>query len=421
MSADRMHRGGKGRNGWGPHLWAALLSVLGLVVVLAMPPLSTADAVASTSEKPGTPIGTLLATLSDPGTNDTDNFGYTAALSGDTLVVGSTTNYPEGRVAYLYTKGASGWPSTPTITLNAPGGPSNNLFGRSVSISGNTLVVGARGPDTGGDAFIYTKGVSGWPTTPTVTLKDPEANDEDDFGAAAVSGNTIVVSADGAGAGGVVYIYTDGPSGWPTAPTVTLNNPGSSTDQFDDVAVSGTTIVVGAVGDTGASLVDGPAYIYTEGPTAPTVTLHDPAENPSDQFPTSVAVWGKSLVISATSSGSNRGVSYDYQMGATGWPQRPQITLKDPAATDGDAFGDELAVSTSSLVVTAVGPNPGGVAYLYKKAASGWHKKPKATMPDPAAPANDGFGNYPSVEISDNALVVGAPGDGGGVVYIYKV
>jgi hypothetical protein len=51
-------------------------------------------------------------------------------------------------------------------------------------VSGNTAIVGAYGTNSGaGKAYIYVKGTSGWPTTPTTTLSDPAAAEDDQFGA----------------------------------------------------------------------------------------------------------------------------------------------------------------------------------------------------------------------------------------------
>ena len=68
-------------------------------------------------------------------------------------------------------KGASGWPKKPTITLADPAATANDSFGYSVAVSGETVVVGAIGTKSNaGAAYIYVEGTSGWPTTPTTTL-----------------------------------------------------------------------------------------------------------------------------------------------------------------------------------------------------------------------------------------------------------
>jgi hypothetical protein len=93
--------------------------------------------------------------------------------------------------------------------LNDPAA-ANDYFGSSVAVSGKTVVVGALGTNSGaGAAYIYVKAASGWPTTPTATLNDPAATSDDHFGySVAVSGKTAVVGAPGTNSfAGTAYIY----------------------------------------------------------------------------------------------------------------------------------------------------------------------------------------------------------------------
>ena len=202
----------------------------------------------------------------------------------------------------------------------------NNDFGLSVAVSGTTAVVGAEGTESGaGATYIYVKGASGWPTKPTAKLQDPAATAGDDFGiSVAVSGTTAVVGAAETKSGaGAAYIYVKGASGWPTTPTAKLSDGATGGDFGYSVAVSGTTVVVSAVS---AKSSTGAAYIYVEGasgwPTTPTVKLHDPAATAGDFFGFSVAVSGKTAVVGAGAAGtkSGAGAAYIYVKGASGWP-----------------------------------------------------------------------------------------------------
>lgn len=226
-------------------------------------------------------------TLTDPRATTGDLFGYSVAVSGNTAVVADGS---ENNVAtYLYVRGSSGWPTIQTATLASPGD--------SVAVSGDTVVVGNAVFLAGeGAAYIYVKGSSGWRTRPTVTLTNP--NPAGSFAnSVAVSGNTIAV-------GGFFtfdYIYVKGSSGWPTTPTVTVGSPGNS------VAVSGDTVVVGA---------DGAAYLYVKGPagwpTTPTATVSDPPAKSSDLFGSSVAVAGGAVVVGAPGTNSSAGAAYAF-------------------------------------------------------------------------------------------------------------
>ena len=226
-------------------------------------------------------------------------------------------------------------------------------------------------------AYIYVKGPSGWPTTPTTTLADPAANDNDSFGySVAASGETAVVGAHGTSSGaGTAYIYVKGTSAWRKKPTTTLQDPGAhSADYFgNSVAVAGNTVVVGAYNSNSGT---GTAYIYVEGTdgwsTTPTTTLQDPGAHSADDYGDSVGVSGATVVIAAFGTNSSAGAAYIYVKGSSGWPTAPSATLQDPGATGGDEFGDSVGVSGAAIVVGAQGMAPGGAGYIYVKGVAGW-------------------------------------------------
>ena len=214
-----------------------------------------------------------------------------------------------------------------------------------------TVVVGAQAElSFTGAAYIYVKGGSGWPTSPTTTLSDPAATSGNYFGySVAVGGNTAVVGAPGLGSDvGTAYIYVNSGSGWPTTPTTTLSDPAATTDDFGlSVAVGNGTVVVGAP-STGASvngIYVGAAYIYVRSastwPTTPATSLSDPTATEGD-FGFSVAVSEGTAVISAPGTSTSMGAAYFYVRSASAWPTLPTTTLSDPAATAETCDGSRL-------------------------------------------------------------------------------
>ncbi len=397
-----------------------------LVGCLVAAPASSADA-AHFSNRPSTSIGALLATLSDPAAKTGDNFGYSVAVSGSTAVVGAWGTSGLAGVAYIYGKGASGWPNKPIAILADPSATGMDSFGSSVAVSKNTVVVGANGTDSGsGAAYIYVKSASGWPTKPTTTLSDPTASRSEFGWSVAVSGGTAVVSADAANSDtGKAYIYVRTAKGWPTTPTVKLSDPPATAyDYFgSSVAVSGTTAIVGANGTDSGS---GAAYIYVKSasgwPTRPTTTLSDPVAMAGDVFGFSVAVSVSTLVVGAFGTGHEEaGRAYIYVKGASGWPNKPTTTLVDPMTHGLTNFAISVAVSGKKVVVgSSYARSEKGVAYIYVKGASGWPTIPTATLSDPGATEGDAFGF--SVGVSGRTALIGAFGGDAdpGMAYIYK-
>ena len=91
-----------------------------------------------------------------------DWFGVSVAIDGDTIVVGAyvddTAAGDDAGSAYVFTRTAGIW--TQQDHLYADDAAGNDYFGRSVAISGDTIVVGAYGDDTAagvdaGSAYVF--------------------------------------------------------------------------------------------------------------------------------------------------------------------------------------------------------------------------------------------------------------------------
>jgi len=139
-----------------------------------------------------------------------ENFGFSVAISGDTVVAGAVDatvggNLEQGAV-YVFVKPRSGWADgTQTAKLIASDGASDNLLGLSVAISVDTVVVGADLATVGanasqGAAYVFVKPRSGWADgTQTAKLIASDGASLDRLGASvAVSGGTVVAGAPGA-------------------------------------------------------------------------------------------------------------------------------------------------------------------------------------------------------------------------------
>jgi hypothetical protein len=135
------------------------------------------------------------------------------AISADMIVFGYPWDDENGLAsgsAYIYRYDGSKWQET---KLTAGDGVAEDHFGRSVAVSGDTIVVGTQKGDENGSAsgyaYIYRYDGSKWQET-KLTAGDGVA--EDHFGvSAAVSDNTIVIGApaddDNGTNSGSAYVY----------------------------------------------------------------------------------------------------------------------------------------------------------------------------------------------------------------------
>ena len=152
-----------------------------------------------------------------------DYFGFSVAISGNTVVVGApyTTvngNQKQGS-AYVFVKPSSGWANmTQTAELASSDGHPLDYFGYSVGISGSTVVVGSpqslvNGNSSQGAAYVFVEPANGWTNmTQTAKLSASDGAAYAFFGmAAAISGNAIVVgspfSTDGNMLPGTAYVF----------------------------------------------------------------------------------------------------------------------------------------------------------------------------------------------------------------------
>ncbi|MDW7773530.1 MAG: FG-GAP repeat protein [Desulfobulbaceae bacterium] len=210
-----------------------------------------------------------------------DKFGYSVAISGDTIVVGALGDYYYSidsayGSAYVFAKPASGWiDMIQSAKLTAGDGAAGDGFGWSVAISGDTIVVGAyldddNGSDSG-SSYVYARPASGWiDMTQTAKLTASDGAAGDGFGwSVAISGDTIVVGAswddDNGYESGSAYLFAKPASGWAdmTQTAKITAGDGAVADRFGgSVAISGDTIVVGASGDDDNGSDSGSAYAF---------------------------------------------------------------------------------------------------------------------------------------------------------------
>ena len=371
--------------------------------------------------------------IDDDGLQD-DNFGHSVAVDGDTAVIGvyqddhtdsGGTDVDNSGSAYVFTRDSTGkWIRAAKLTALVRA--ANDEFGYSVAVDGDTIVIGARQDDArNGAAYVFTKPDNGWADgneTAKLTAYNPMADDE--FGiSVAVDGDTVLVGAhqnDDKGIdAGAAYIFTRPYTGWADSKeTIQLiAADGEDGDEFGiSVAVDGDTAVIGANKDDDS----GSAYLFTKvsgvWSQQSKFTASDGAA--SDGFGISVAVDDGTIVVGAHQhdvggDGNKEGAAYVFTKPANGWvdgTETDKLTASDGAADD--EFGYSVAVDGDRVLVGAHldddhGGNSGSVYLFSKDATGGWIQAAKLTAHDGAA--NDRYGY--SVAVIGNSVLVGAYSD----------
>ncbi len=387
----------------------------------------------------------LKAANADAG----DYFGYSVAISGDTIVVGALYEDGEGDniagdagAAYVFVREGTAW--TQQAYLKASNVDFGDYFGYSVAISGDTIVVGAYGEDGDGSsqaddsanyagaAYVFVREGTDW--TQQAYLKASNVGGGDQFGySVAVSGDTIVVGAlykDGTGA---AYVFVREGTAWIQQAYLKASIVDGGDYFGRAVAISGDTLVVGADGEDGnridgeeddSTANSGAAYVFVREGTAWTQQAYLKASNvdEGDTFGYAVAISGDSILVGAPyedgegdNIASDAGTAYVFVREGMDWTQQAYLKASNVGADD--YFGRAVAISGDTIVLGAPledgeGDNiadRAGAAYVFVREGMDWTQQ--AYLKASIVGEVDFFGR--AVALSGDTVLVGAPAEDG--------
>lgn len=340
-------------------------------------------------------------------------FGSSVAVSDQTALVGAYRDDDNGGysgAAYVFVRSGEAWAQQAKLVA-ADGQPSDN-FGVSVAVSGETAVIGAYADDGGrGSAYVFVRSGGTWVQQAKLTASDRQPGDL--FGVSvAVSGETVVVGAyldDDSGSGsGSAYVFVRTGEAWAQQAKLVAADSQPSDGFGFSVASSGDTAVVGASGDDDRS---GSAYVF--GRSGETWDLQAKL-TPEDRqvgsfFGGSVSISGDAAVVGAYGGDGIRGSAYVFVQSDGAWAQQAELTAADGESLD--RFGSSVAVSGEVVAVGAPGDDDtgseSGSVYVFVRSDAAWVQQDKLVATDSEPLAR--FGQ--SVAISGEKAVVGAYGD----------
>lgn len=372
-----------------------------------------------------------------------DFFGFSVAISGDTVIVGGygedTAPNEFNGAAYVFVKSGATW--SQQAKLVASDAASNDWFGSSVAISGDTAIVGAFQEDSNsrmdnGAAYVFVRNGTTW-TQQTKLLAADGASFENFGYSVAILGDTALVGAVVESTApntlnGAAYVFVRSGATW-SEQTKLLASDAASSDGFGySVGLSGNTAIVGAAGeDTAATSNNGAAYIFVRNGavwTEQTKLLASDAAT-DDRFGTVVAISGDTVIVGAPGKEivtvSTEGAAYIFGRNGTTWTEQTRLLASDPASND--QFGINVAISGDTAIVGAheedTFPNFGnGAAYVFLRSGTSWSQRTKLLALD--AGLNDNFGR--GVAISDDTVAIGAPTEStdpniaNGAAYVFR-
>lgn len=386
------------------------------------------------------------------------NFGTSVAIAGDTVVVGGRGEDESAGAVYVFSRTNGKW--TQQARLVASDRANQDLFGSSVAISGDLIVVGAAYKDERqnheGAAYVYKRSDGVW--TQQAKMIQPETSIRSGFGTSvSVSDNriavmgqnrTVVFSPDGAqwqveadidkgdmncgglslsgdtlliGRSGEATFYIWNGTQW----TPDYN---TSVDNFNfgrSVSVQGDVAIVGACAPYQSDTRAGTVYTYrrSEGKWAYTGRVQANDAVPGDSFGRSVALSGDIFVAGAdddSTAAKNSGAAYlfSYVKGLQLWRQKAKFTALNAAAYD--YFGADVAINGNTAFVGAPGDNDMGLrngsVFVFRNDGSGFTKRKRITLSNGLI--NESFGA--SIDVSGDTLIASAHGRGVGAAYVFQ-
>lgn len=375
-------------------------------------------------------------------------FGAAVGVEGDFMVVGEPDWNNGLGAAYILQRNSSGVWIIERVLL-AEDGEAGDFFGSAVSISGDTVIVGAPSDDhptacnitVGNDvgaAYVFQKNQGGSNQWGQVRKIVGDGFCDENFGTSVdIAGDTAVVGAPRDAGGAYIFLRNaGGTNAWGKSKKIL---PGDFAGGFgESVSVSFDTVVVGTeFADATYVFLRNQGGAGNWGQVKKLVPTDKPATS-IKSFGRSVAISQNTIVVgdleqnvdinqngslecSETNDECAVGAAYVFernQGGTEAWGQVKKLLAGDLAGFD--KFGSSVAIWGDGLVVGARSKPNGdfvGAAYVFGRfqgGLNGWGQTKKLVASDGAS--GDVFGT--AVSISGSRVAVGASGEE--AVYIYE-
>lgn len=327
--------------------------------------LQTPIAVQHNTQPCSTENWTQLQKLLAPDGTFGDCFGCSVSIDGDTALIGAFGDRANGDLygsAYLFTRTGTTW--TQQAKIFPTSGGYYDYFGYAVSLDGDTALIGAPGsvfnPPYPGAAYIFTRTGTTW--TQQARLIPSDGDDEDYFGnVVALDGDTAIIGSEYMSSGpGSVYVYARTGTTW-NQQTKIVPADGFNGEMFGySVALQGNTALIGAECDNDNGDGSGSAYVYTRSGTTWTQQAKLLASDGAslDFLGTAVALHNDTALVGAewdSDNGYKSGSAYVFTRSGTTWTQQAKLLASD--GTTQDLFGHTVALNDNTALIGAYQDN----------------------------------------------------------------
>jgi hypothetical protein len=359
-----------------------------------------------------------------------DYFGLFVSIDGDTALIGAGCDDDNGinsGSAYIFIRNGTTWSQQSKLLTSD--GAEGDYFG-TVSIDGNTALIGAWNDDNSGSAYIFIRNGTTWSQQSKLLASDGATDDF--FGwSVSIDGDTALIGAHGDDDNGVdsgsAYIFIRNGTTWSEQAKLHASD-GTEGDYFSySVSIDGDTALIGTRDDDDNGINSGSAYIFIRNGTtwSQQTKLHASDGTEGDRFGRSVSIDGDTALIGAwgdDNNGDYSGSAYIFIRNGTTWSQQAKLHASD--GTEGDYFGWYVSIDGDTALIGAWGDDNNGdysgSAYIFIRNGTTWSQQAKLHASD--GTEGDYFGR--SVSIDGDTPIIGAYGDDdngdySGSVYVF--
>ncbi|MBL8133844.1 MAG: hypothetical protein JNL42_18425, partial [Anaerolineae bacterium] len=296
-----------------------------------------------------------------------DHFGYAVSIDGNTIAVGAADAHIGGTsdagAVYIFTRSGTTWTQQQKVTAADPS--ASDRLGFAVSVNGDTVAAGAPYAPVvdidQGATYVFVRSGTTWSQQQKITAGGQNDNL---FGCSlAVRGNKLIIGASAYDepvvAQGAAYLYSRTGSTWSFQQKLTLST-GEFEDNFGtsvDMSPNGLRVIVGSPRrNTSYGTDTGSAFVYAWNGTSwalEATLLINAAAN--DRFGQTVAISDKAALVGSPFFSSGRGIAYYFIRSGSSWQVSGTVSLSGAAAND--SYATSMAMTNDDVIVGAPGRN----------------------------------------------------------------
>ena len=363
-----------------------------------------------------------------------DQFGSAVSLSGEVGLIGAygdDDGGSEAGAAYVFTRSGSSWSEEAKLVAADPA-PEDN-FGECLALDGDTAIIGAPFDDdagiNSGSAYVFVRSGGGWNQQAKLTAGDAAALDQ--FGTSvSIDGDTVLVGSIQADIApwsncGAAYVFVRSGGSW-TQQEKLYARDGVHDDFFGtSVCVQGDRALIGMIGDDDGALLQGSAYIFERSGSSWIQEAKLVASDPDSYsgFGWSVSLENDRALVGAPSAEVpgyplHVGAGYTFTKSGAGWNEELKLMASDGSTNDGVSYSVSLWGTTAVLGTPYDDPHgaQSGSVYIFSlpgEPGTGYcFGDPGSGTPCPCG--NDNDGSVPGSGCANGPFASGAQltGDG---------